>query len=82
MSKEQWHSWVWIKWKPGTSTTAWEGWKNNASIKGAWSTLGEWDCCLWVNVSGPDELEEFVWKHIRTNQWVQDTKTTWAKKWW
>jgi hypothetical protein len=79
---EKWQTWVWIKWKPGTSSTAWEGWKNNSKIKGAWSTLGEWDCCLWLNVSTPEELETFVWKEILTNQWVADTQTSWAKQWW
>lgn len=81
-AKGQWQAWVWIKWKPGTSATAWEGWKNNPKIKGAWSTLGQWDCALWLNVTSPDELETFVWKTLRSNEWVQDTQTSWAKQWW
>lgn len=80
-NKAQWQSWVWIKWKAGAPTTAWEGWKGNPKIKGAWSTLGEWDSMLWVDATTPDELEEFVWKTIRTNQWVDTTSTTWAKHW-
>jgi hypothetical protein len=82
MSNTQWGSWVWVKWKPGTPSTAWEGWKGHSSVQSAWSTLGDWDCCLWVNAKTPDELEEFVWKTVRHNTWVQDTMTTWAKKWW
>lgn len=81
-NKQEWQAWVWIKWKPGTSSTAWEGWKNNSSIKAAWSTLGEWDCVLALNVSTPEELETFVWKTIRGNQWVESTSTSWAKQWW
>lgn len=80
--KNQWQAWVHIKWKSGAPTNAWEAWKSNPTIKSAWSTLGEWDSMLWLDVKTPDELEEFVWKHVRTNSWVQDTKTTWSKQWW
>jgi DNA-binding Lrp family transcriptional regulator len=82
MEKNTWQAWVWIKWKPGTDSTAWEGWKNHPQIKSAWSTLGTWDCVLTVNVTDPEELETFVWKTIRKNTWVEDTSTTWAKQWW
>lgn len=82
MNKNEWQAWVWIKWKPGTSSTAWESWKSNSTIQSGWSTLGEWDCVLTLNVSTPEELETFVWKNIRNNQWVEDTCTSWAKKWW
>ena len=44
--------------------------------------MGQWDSCFWVNASSPAELEEFVWKNIRSNQWVESTSTTWAKRWW
>lgn len=81
-TKQEWQAWVWVKWKPGTPSTAWESWKSNSWIKGAWSTLGQWDCVLWLNAKTPEELEEFVWKTIRKNEWVQDTNTTWSKQWW
>jgi hypothetical protein len=82
MADSNWQAWVQIKWKSGTPSTAWEAWQGNDTVKAAWSTLGEWDSTLWLNVSTPDELEEFVWKHIRKNEWVADTKTSWAKQWW
>ena len=82
MSKENWQAWVWVKWKPGTPATAWETWRSNQWIKGAWSTLGQWDCVLQVTATDPDQLEEFVWKHLRTNQWVESTQTSFVKKWW
>lgn len=82
MSKSNWQAWVWVKWKPGTPTNAWESWKGNQQIKSAWSTLGDWDSVLWVDASTPDQLEEFVWKTIRKNEWVADTMTSWAKQWW
>jgi len=82
MTDKNWQSWIWIKWKAGAPTNAWESWKGNPTIANAWSTLGEWDCVLIANLGDPDKLEEFVWKHLRTNQWVEATSTTFAKKWW
>ena len=78
----QWNAWIWIKWKAGTPTNAWEGWQGHPKITSAWSTQGSWDCCLWVTASNHEELESFVWKEIRSNTWVMDTKTEWAKQWW
>ena len=77
-----WTPWVWIKWKPGTSATAWEAWQKNDRIESAWSTHGDWDCVLMVKAQTPEELEEFVWKTLRKNEWVADTRTNWAKRWW
>lgn len=77
-----WQAWVHVKWKPGTPDTAWQGWKNNTSVKGIWSTTGSWDCTIWVDVKNWDELEKFVWKDVRSNEWVERTETAWAKQWW
>lgn len=78
----QWGAWVWVKWKPGAPEDAWKEWKNIKEIKQAWSTSGEWDCALWVDMDNPDEVEKLVWKEIRNNKWVQNTDTHLAKKWW
>ena len=82
MSDKNWQTWVWVKWKPGTPTNAWEKWKSNPLVTTAWSTLGEWDCVLCLSVRDPDELEQFVWKNLRANEWVESTSTMFAKKWW
>jgi len=82
MANDNWKPWVWIKWKQGTPSTAWELWKGNSAIQSAWSLQGDWDCVLWLNVSTPDELESFVWNTIRKNEWVESTSTNWSKKWW
>jgi hypothetical protein len=82
MAKAEWQAWVWIKWKPGTSSAAWEKWQNNPAITAAWSTLGEWDCVLCVAVTTPEDLETFVWQTIRKNEWVESTNSSWVKKWW
>lgn len=79
---ENWNPWVWIKWKAGTPTSAWEAWQGNDKIHKAWTAQGEWDCCLWLNVKDHDDLEQFVWKNIRNNEWVASTWTMWAKPWW
>ena len=79
---KKWQAWVWIKWKAQAPSNAWETWKDNEQIKGAWSTMGEWDSCFWIDAEGPAELEQFVWKNIRSNEWVAQTNTTWAKRWW
>ncbi len=78
----KWHPWVWVKWKGGAPTTAWESWRGNKTITEAWTTQGEWDCCLCLDVTDHDQLEQFVWKNIRSNQWVEATRTTWTKRWW
>ncbi len=80
--EKKWNAWVWIKWKAGTPTMAWERWQKNARIKQAWSTQGQWDCCLALDITDHDALEEFVWKEIRSNEWVESTWTMWARKWW
>jgi hypothetical protein len=78
----QWQAWVNVKWKPGTPETAWQNWKDSKWVRGVWSTTGDWDCSIWLDVSTPDELENFVWKEVRGNNWVEATETRWAKQWW
>lgn len=79
--KQNWEAWVWIKWKAGCPEDAWKTWwKKRKEIKAAWSTMGEWDCSLWIDVDNPDKLEDLVWNTIRDNQWVDKTETHWVKK--
>jgi hypothetical protein len=81
-STHHWGAWVWVKWKVGAPDDAWAQWKHSKAIKEAWSTPGEWDCALWVDLDTPDAIETFVWKEIRGNKWVEATDTQWAKKIW
>ena len=78
----KWGAWVWIKWKAGAPEDAWSEWKDLPEITQAWSTPGEWDCALWIDISDLNEVEKLVWKEIRTNKWVEKTDTHWSKKWW
>jgi DNA-binding Lrp family transcriptional regulator len=77
-----WGAWVWVKWKQGAPEDAASIWKNVNEIKEAWSTTGEWDCALWIDVDNPNEIERIVWREIRGNKWVEKTDTHWAKKYW
>jgi hypothetical protein len=81
-NEKSWQPCVWIRWKAGAPSSVWETWQSDDKIKSAWNTQGDWDCCFWLNVTTPDELEEFVWSSIRKNEWVDSTKTTWWKQWW
>lgn len=76
----KWQGWVHIKWKPGTPDSVWSTWKANKWVKGVWSTQGEWDCSIWLDVQTPDQLEQFVWSDVRGNQWVEDTHSYWVKQ--
>jgi hypothetical protein len=82
MSGKGWQTWVWVKWKAGTPSNAWEGWKQNKLIENAWSTIGDWDCVLCLTTANPDDVEQFVWSELRRNQWVDATHTTFTKRWW
>lgn len=74
-------AWVQVKWKPGSPQNAWKAWEGNSSVKSGWTTSGDWDCKLWVSAKNPEEVEKFVWDHVRKNEWVKDTQTTWAWQW-
>ena len=75
--KANWGAWVWIKWKQGTPEDACMDWKDIKEIKEAWSTTGEWDCALWLDVADPNEIERIVWKEIPGHKWVEKTDTHW-----
>ena len=77
-----WGAWIWVKWKPGAPENVWKNWKKLKKIKHAWSTSGQWDCALWIDIDDPDDVERFVWKEIRNNKWVEKTETHWSKIWW
>lgn len=77
----KWQGWVQVKWKPGAPDSAWKSWAKNDWVKAVWSTQGNWDCSVWLDVKTPDQLEQFVWKHVRSNKWVEQTETHWAKRW-
>lgn len=80
-----WNAHVWVKWNeqyPKGNGADWNWLKEWPEVKQAWSTMGDWDGCLWLNVSTPDELENFVWKKLRSKNWIAETKSVWARSVW
>ncbi len=78
----RWQAWVQLKLKPGTPKNFWEKWARDKRIKEGWTTTGDYDLSMMVDVGTPDELEDVVWKDIRNSKWVEKTETHWVKKWW
>ena len=58
MKNSNWQGWVQVKWKPGTPESAWKNWTKNPWVKGVWSTQGNWDCTVWIDVKTQDQFEE------------------------
>lgn len=80
MSK--WTAQVNVKWNKDAPQDNWDWLKEWKEVKWAWSTMGDWDMTLWLDVSSPEELENFVHSKLRAKNWVSDTKSTWTKEVW
>ena len=79
----KWSARIDVRWNADAPATEnWDWLKEWKEVKWAWSTTGEWDMTLWVDVSTPDELEKFVHNKLRTKKWVAYTKSTWTKEVW
>ena len=80
---QNWSAQINVKWNKNTPPPKdWKWLKDWPEVKWAASTMGEWDMTVWVDVDGPGELEDFVWKKLRAKDWVWDTQSTWCKKLW
>ncbi len=78
-----WTAKVDVKWnKSAPATENWSWLKEWSEVKWAWSTTGEWDMTIWVDVSTPEALEDFVHNKLRGKEWVWDTRSTWTKEVW
>ena len=78
-----WTAQIDIKWnKDAPATQSWDWMKEWPEVKSAWSTTGNWDMTLWVDVSTPEQLESFVHTKLRSKDWVVDTQSTWTKEVW
>jgi DNA-binding Lrp family transcriptional regulator len=78
-----WSAQVSVKWKPQNwKKTNWETIREWKEVKSAWSTMGDWDMILWVDVKTPEELENFVVNKLRAQDWVTDTWSTWTNQVW
>ncbi len=80
--ESNWTAQVKVKWLGNNTPEDWSWLKDWSEVKWAWSTMGEWDMTLWLNVNNPNELEEFVTNKLRSKDWVSDTWSTWVKDVW
>ena len=79
----KWTAQVQVKWnKDAPQGDNWSWLKDWSEVKWAWSTMGDWDMTLWLDVATPAELENFVHTKLREKNWVEDTKSTWTKEVW
>ena len=79
----EWSAQVHVKWTK--DAPVWENWNwlsEWKEVKWAFSTMGEWDMVLWVDVDSPKALEEFVHQKLWDKKWVNETKSTWTKEVW
>jgi len=83
---KDWNAQVWVKWNGEFphrwNNREWTWLKDWPEVKQAWSTMGQWDACLWVGAKTPEALEEFVWTKLRANNWVKETQSVWAREVW
>jgi len=83
MEDKTWSAWVWVKMKPGAPAECWQTWKKNPKIKCGWSTMGDsWDCVLSLKTDSPGDVDNFVCKEVKCNEWVENCETTFTKQCW
>lgn len=80
---DKWSAQVFVKWTK--DAPVWDNWQwlsEWKEVKWAFSTMGEWDMVLWIDVDNPKDLEKFVHEKLWSKNWVSDTKSTWTKEVW
>lgn len=78
----EWSAVINVKWNKNVSSKNWEWLKEWTEVKSAWSTMGEWDMSLWVNLDTPQAVENFVHDKLWATDWVAGTETHWVKNVW
>ena len=78
--ESKWYGQVDVKWKVKQDQIGIGLLKEWKEVKWAWSTMGEWDLTLWVDADGPEALESFVSEKLKDCNWIEKTKSSWAKK--
>ncbi len=87
MAKSNWQATVYVKWnkewsKQWAQKKSWDWLKDWKEVSSAWSTMGDWDMVLWVDVSSPEDLEKFVSEKLWSQKWVESTESHWARQVW
>ncbi len=85
--KSNWQAAVYVKWnkqwpKKWSQKKSWDWLKDWKQVTAAWSTMGDWDMVLWVDVKSPEELEKFVCEKLWSQDWVEATESQWARQVW
>ncbi len=78
---KNWSAQVNVKWSKEVPAD-WSWLKDWKEVRWAWSTTGEWDMTLWVDVENPQDLEKFVHGKLRAKDWVGNTESHWVKEVW
>ena len=86
-TKSNWQATVYLKWnkewsKQWAQKKSWDWLKDWKEVSSAWSTMGDWDMVLWVNVETPEQLEKFVSEKLWSQKWVEATESHWARQVW
>ena len=80
---KEWSAVINVKWNNNVNwSEGWEWLNEWSEVKTAWSTMGQWDMSLWVNLDTPADVEKFVHEKLRAKNWVEDTETHWVKQVW
>ena len=77
--EQSWSAQVLVKWSDPSGWQSWD-WSQWKEVESVWSAMGEWDMILWVNVSTPSQLEDFVHHKLAAQPWVSSTKSSWNKQ--
>jgi hypothetical protein len=75
-----WNAYIDIKANGKLNDAHWEEVKKWAEVEQIWSKQGNWDWLvkLRASVNSLDALEKIVF-HLRSQAWVSETHTWWAK---
>ena len=77
-ANESWKGHVWVKCNDKRPADVW--WESLSDVNAVWSTMGDWDYHVWLEVENPDAMETFVKENLISQDWVCDTRSSWNKQ--
>lgn len=77
-----WNAHVWLKFDNVKDDFNWNWFSEWSNVKRVWSTTGDWDCFLEVNGDSLESVEDFVWKKLRTQSWIKETRSSFSREVW
>jgi len=79
LANNSWFAQVNIRWN-NSHPTNWDWLNDWEEVWSAWYTLGSWNMSLWVKVSSPDALENFVNNKLKPLEWIDTTYSSWNRE--